>query len=274
MSRTQLKLLIVVSVLINLVLGAWVGLWLYRQPEPEVAQGAPEEPVEVPEGVAPEDEGRPVWMTRVGPTDKGGEKGPTLRAPDQPGWTTRVGPTHYELTLGELVVLARTTVRLGEVVGEGDVRRVEPFVLAALALEEDGEDDMVLLEQVVRALREQKIVTFAKPVGLSFPENPALPGTWEDDRKAWIGVPVPLGTTLTEPLKEVPFQGADVVAADPYAPPPGTAEDWASLVTAAGDAGREAAFPLLYRFSGWIPALPDVHVQLVLPLEDQPAPSP
>ena len=98
-------------------------------PEESLESGSSEEPDLEPEGPPPPK--TPAWVTRVGPTDKGGEKGPTLRAPDQPGWTTRVGPTAYGLTLGELVAKARSSVRLGEVEGEEDaaVRRVESFIL-------------------------------------------------------------------------------------------------------------------------------------------------
>lgn len=282
MSRSNILMLLSLAIVFGLGMGAWVGLRNAGQPAPYVARGAPDEPPEEtadpaevgPEGRDPATPRGPAWMLRAGPTDKGGEKGPTLRAPDQPGWTTRVGPTHYGLTLAELVAAARSTARLGEVEGEGDLRRVEPFVLAALPVIEGGEDDMALLEEVVRLLRVQKIVSFANPVGLAFPTDPGRLETWEDEREGWIGVPVPPGTPLAEPLKAVPFAGANVVVAAPLIAEGGAGEDWRTLIAAARDAGREPTFPLLYRFAGWIPALRGIQTQLVLPLKGAMAPSP
>lgn len=280
----------VVLLSVALFLGVATGMFFaFRdagQPSPDVAReesqeaAVSEEPVSGPEG--PPTPKTPAWVARVGPTDKGTEKGPTLRAPDQPGWTTRVGPTAYDMTLAQLVVVARSSVRLGKVEGEGededevegDILRVEPFILAALPLEEDGEDDMVLVERVVRLLREQKVVSFAKPVLLSVPTDPDSPETWEDERKAWVGVPVPPGTQLAKPLQAVPFDGADVVAAEREVPLTGSEEDWGALIAAAREAGREPTFPLLYRFSGWIPDLQDIHTRLVLPLKGSTTPVP
>ncbi len=275
MTRFNVALL-AVAVFLGASLGTYFALRQKDQPAPYLAHVEYGEPPEadkaqetVTEADGPTVPQPPAWTLRVGPTDKGGEEGPTLRAPDQPGWTTRVGPTAYGVTLADLVNIARTSVHLGEIEGEAGALRVDPFILAALPLkdtERPEDDDIVLFEQVVRLLREQKVISFASPMVLSIPSDPNRPETWEDERQAWAGVPVPPGTKLAKPLHAVPFDGADVVAGECEVPVTGAEENWGALIAAAREVGREPAFPLLYRYSGWIPALKDIHTQLALPL--------
>ncbi|MBP7127312.1 hypothetical protein KBD49_13195 [Myxococcota bacterium] len=202
------------------------------------------------------------------------ERGPRLDLPDQPGWTQPPSHRDYDLDARTFALTRVRTSHLGSPVKEGGKTTVAPFLLAALPWKDsfrDEDDEVVVAEKVATLLRQHRILSCASPVVISMPTRKKDPRTWQDARKAWIGIPVPPGTALPGPLQGIPFEGAEVIEG-----PGGNAsvhleEDWPALVAQARALGREPSFPLLYRYTGWTSDHPDrIEVTWMLPMKPLP----
>lgn len=220
----------------------------------------------------------PVYQRIQLPGDDGVayDQGKTIRAPDQPGWKTRVGHEFYGLSMLEFVVAARRSERLGQPDGTGEIRRVDPFVLAALPWEDDDIEEwrpFAVIGVVAQMLRKEKIVAFGNPMMLTFPREGLANAGWKDPHAVnWIGIPVPRGARIPEPLKAIEFAGAEVrVDAVPFERVD-PASDWDDLIAAVAASGRQPMLPLLRRWSGFNLHEPAIQVQRMVPLKPVPAP--
>ncbi len=197
--------------------------------------------------------------------------GPRLDLPDQPGWTSPPGPRDYGLD-GRTFALTRVrTARLGQATDTGTETSVGPFLLAALPWKDSfrpEDDELVLAEKVVLLLREHRILSCASPVMLTVPTRKKDPRSWQEQRKGWVGIPVPVGTDLPRPLVGIAFEGGEVLPGPRVDAAQHSDENWVALVEQARARGREPFFPLIYRFSGWTSPHPDrIQVQWMLPVK-------
>lgn len=208
------------------------------------------------------------WFIRLKPPPKfapiEGEEGAgpaslRLPLPDQPLWRgQRLTGDYYGLQSTQFIKAYWQTRRLGEPEPlKGEIYSVGPFMLAAQPLLDEYDyssafEEMVIMERIVRTLRDAKILSAANPVVLVFPHNRSDPSTWEsNDREPWIGIPVPQGTEVPPSLRLVPFQGGEVLLGEPVERVHGMSIDWAALVKKASELGKQPDFPIIYRYSGW-----------------------
>lgn len=220
----------------------------------------------------------PAFMRITLPPDDGApyDQGTTVRAPDQPGWKTRVGNEAYGLSVSEFLAQVRRTDRLGAPQGTGDVRTLPPFVLAAVQWEDediDGWRPFELVGTITRILRTHKIVAFGSPMMLTFPRGGLANAGWKDTRATnWIGIPVPRGVRIPEPLTPIVFEGAEVLVDTAPFERIDPQSDWDDLIAAVEASGRQPMLPLVRRWSGWSLHEPAIQVQHMVPLKPVPAP--
>lgn len=250
-----------------------------EEPSPERVPGSPPDvpPMTEPGNGAgsPSDPGSPQeedpGTDSVAPIPR-----PRIDLPDQPGWTAPASRGEYGLSVRSFIQTRVRTSRLGVPETSGAQTSVGPFLLAALPWKDSlrpEDDEQVVARKVVDLLREHRILSCASPVVLSTPMRPKDPRTWQDSRKAWIGIPVPPGTVLPRPLQGIPFEGAEVLLGPRVDASQPVEENWPSLVDAARAQGREPSAPLIYRYSGWASDHPDrIEVQWMLPLKPLPTP--
>ncbi|HOU54273.1 MAG TPA: hypothetical protein PLQ97_10135 [Myxococcota bacterium] len=201
---------------------------------------------------------------------------PRLDLPDQPGWTAPASHRDYGLDARSFIQTRIRTSRLGVPETSDEKTSVGPFLLAALPWKDSmrpEDDEQMVARKVVDLLREHRILSCASPVVLATPTRPKDPRTWQDARKAWIGIPVLPGTVLPRPLQGIPFEGAEVLLGPRIDAAQPVEENWPSLADAARAQGRQPTFPLIYRYTGWASEHPDqIKVQWMLPLRPLPTP--
>lgn len=223
----------------------------------------------------PSDPGSPLeedpGTASVAPTPR-----PRIDLPDQPGWTAPASHRDYGMDARTFIRTRVRTSRLGVPEASGEQMTVGPFLLAALPWKDSmrpEDDEQAVAQKVVGLLREHRILSCASPVVLSTPSRPKDPRTWQDARKAWIGIPVLPGTVLPNPLQGIPFEGAEVLLGPRVDASQSVEENWPALRDAARAQDREPAFPLIYRYTGWASDHPDrIEVQWMLPLKPLPTP--
>lgn len=180
--------------------------------------------------------------------------------PDQPGWTQRPSAEDYGLDKHDFLVAYHRSRHLGQpepVEGDPGIVRVEPFRVAALPLEDSPPgsnevEEFVQAEEIARRLREARVPAFGNPVLVYQLENPGDPSTWEEQADIHVGIPVAQDVEVPKGFKVVEVPGGEALASDP-APRVSAGEepDWPALVGRARAKGREPAFPLVVRYSGW-----------------------